>query len=897
VSPAGHRPSIAVYIVAAFGVAAAAISGLLTWSVTSSFHNDTRHAASELAASADAEAKYQASSNDSLAPQLQSLAAIDSVKNLATGCGDALRGIADVGGLALSVVDTDGLILCTSADPAPPADVYAGQPWLTKALASDKPVIQSPFLDPILKVQTNTSAMAIVLANERHAAIVVAQSLTAYPIATPSRTRQILLLSADRSTVIGASAHVKQLVGLRVKGRAFSRIGAHPHIAEGPDGVRRMYAEAAVAGVNWHLLAGTPESVIVGAARQHERATFVLGGITLFILFALGFLLHRALARPARMLTSTIRTVADGRLDVWAPTAGPAELAQVGLAFNEMNEARARTERRFASLVQQASDVITVVDADGVVRYASPAIMPVTGRPPDDVQGRHFSEFVHPADRDLVSGKLHAWLVDAESDDRIEFRVATRSGDRHLEAIARNMLDDPSVEGMVVTCRDVTERKAFEDRLAHRALHDPLTGLPNRTFVLDHLAGVMEHGLSDLAVVFVDLDQFKLVNDTHGHTRGDELLVAVSQRLRRAVRAGDVVARFGGDEFVVLCDDCSRSEAEAVVEHLLASLDAPFALRERELFVAATAGIAFARAGESTEQVLANADAAMYRAKEQCRGTFAFFDDDMRAGVTNRLWIEGDLRRAVERDELLLHYQPIVDIVSGRVTGVEALVRWRHPTRGLLQPSEFIPVAEETNLIVSIGGWIFAQACRDAARWQVVFGDQAPTVSVNMSARQIMHTDTPDMVRQAVRESGVDASKLCVEVTETALMLDPSRAGATLAALRELDISIAVDDFGTGYSSLAYLTSFPIQTLKIDRQFVADLDGGGRGVEIVRSVIGLALSLRLNLVAEGVENAVQLLELRRLGCRNAQGYYFARPEAADRVAFDCHDTSVVAAAV
>jgi diguanylate cyclase (GGDEF)-like protein len=416
-------------------------------------------------------------------------------------------------------------------------------------------------------------------------------------------------------------------------------------------------------------------------------------------------------------------------------------------------------------------------------------------------------------------------------------------------------------------------------------MHDSLTGLPNRALVLNRLSHLLARtGRSGAtsAVLFVDLDRFKLVNDSNGHGAGDELLVQVAERLVGLTRPGDTLGRFGGDEFVVICEGLSGvGDAEAVAHRLLDTFQLPFQVRGQEVFATASIGIAIAQVGDEAGDLLRDADAAMYRAKERGRAGCAVFDDGMRAGVRKRLDIGNKLRHAIDGGGLFLEFQPEIDLGSGRPLGVESLLRWRGDGT-TMRPDEFIPVAEETGLIVPIGEWVLRESCRQLVAWQAVDGFPSDAhVSVNVSARQISQPDFADTVIEALQATGLDPRLLTLEVTESVLMRDKDAAAATLTLLRAMGVCFSIDDFGTGYSSLGYLERLPIDELKIDRSFVARLDGKGRTAPIIESIVDLAHAVGLGVVAEGVERAEQAQLLRDIGCDAAQGYLFARPLPAD----------------
>lgn len=432
------------------------------------------------------------------------------------------------------------------------------------------------------------------------------------------------------------------------------------------------------------------------------------------------------------------------------------------------------------------------------------------------------------------------------------------------------------------------ERRRAEERNRHEALHDPLTGLPNRNLFLDRL----EHSLvqssrrsSSVAVLFLDLDQFKLVNDSLGHAAGDELLAAVAPRLQQSLRPGDTVARFGGDEFAVLAEDISNErDAIRVAERIAEALTRPFVLRGREHFASASIGIAIGAGAEEPGALMSDADAALYRAKERGRGGYEIFDEVMRSRVVDHMQTENDLRRALQRSELELHFQPIIRLSDQATVILEALLRWRHPARGLLPPAAFIPVAEESRLIVPIGRWAIEQACLRAAAWQALDPDGHPIgVAVNLSARQLTDPELLRTVRGAVDRSGIDPSTLRLELTESTLLEEVEAPEEALAALRGLGVRLILDDFGTGFSSLGYLKRLPLAGIKLDRAFVENLSDGGDDAAIVRAVTEMATSLGLDVCAEGVETLEQLEAVRSLGCSHAQGFHLGRPVAAGQI--------------
>ena len=544
-------------------------------------------------------------------------------------------------------------------------------------------------------------------------------------------------------------------------------------------------------------------------------------------------------------------------------------------------------EELFRSLVQGSSDVVTIWDADGLVRYCSPAVTRVFGQNPDDLIGAEVAEVVHPDDVLAVRRALRSLVEDRSLGSlRFECRVQDADGNwRSTESTVSDHLDNPSVRGLVFNTRDVTDRDALREQLVHLAYHDPLTELPNRTLFRDRVGQALlhrrPHGLP-LAVLFLDLDGFKAVNDSAGHAIGDELLRQCAQRLRSVMRAGDTVARLGGDEFAALLDDDSRSAgALDVAERVLGALSEPFAVAGRSVVVGASIGIAFATPGTDADELLRNADLAMYRAKSVGKGRIEVFANEMHEELVRRVDVEADIRRGLAAGEFFCHYQPIVDLATGYIVEVEALLRWQHPERGLVSPLDFIGVAEDSGLIVPLGRFALQESCRQLARWRRA--GYTIGIAVNLSARQIQAPGLVDTVAAALRANAVPASALTLEITENVLVDHDERTIAKIELLRELGVRLAIDDFGTGYSSLAYLRRFPVDVLKVDRSFVSGVGQGGDLDSLTATIVRLGRELGLTLVAEGIEEREQLDALTAMGCHRGQGYLFSRPTTPEAI--------------
>jgi diguanylate cyclase (GGDEF)-like protein len=429
---------------------------------------------------------------------------------------------------------------------------------------------------------------------------------------------------------------------------------------------------------------------------------------------------------------------------------------------------------------------------------------------------------------------------------------------------------------------DATERKTLEEQLAHRAFHDSLTDLPNRALFMDRLGHTLaqaDRRGGKVAVLFVDLDNFKLVNDSLGHEAGDRLLVAMAERLRRCLRPGDTAARLGGDEFTILLEGVDMRDATRVAERVAEALRAPFDLEERQIFTSASIGIVLNTTNQDEPaNLLRNADLALYQAKGSGKASYTVFDPGMSTHALEHLELGNDLRQALERDEFKVYYQPKVLLETGKILGAEALVRWEHPERGLLLPSNFVPIAEEAGLILHIGQRVLEEACRQARAWQEQYPGGPPRLMcVNLSARQFQHPDLAEDIARVLRETGLDPCSLCLEITESALMKDVQSTITTLQELKGLGVKFAIDDFGTGYSSLSYLKRFPVSFLKIDRSFIDGLEKDPEDTVLVSGIITLAHTLGMRVIAEGVETAEQLARLREMGCDIAQGNYFSEP--------------------
>ncbi len=566
-------------------------------------------------------------------------------------------------------------------------------------------------------------------------------------------------------------------------------------------------------------------------------------------------------------------------------------IRMAGATMEQKEDAEASmrlSEDRFRSLIQHSSDTTMVMDGQGVCTYVSPAITELLGLAPDDVVGRLATDFVHPDDRPHVTDLLGTAFQSGPGRMLVQFRMAGDDGRwREVEAVVTNQMERPSVAGYVANVRDITERKEFEALLAHRALHDPLTGLANRQLILDRTEQMLarvRRSFEPVAAFFVDLDNFKDANDSLGHEAGDKLLQAVAARFTGMLRASDTVGRLGGDEFVVLVEGMSLASGPVLVaERIREVLREPFRIEGYEaLPITVTASIGIATGDRTTAQeLLRDADIALYRAKAAGRNSFVVFEPAMQSAAIDRLELRSDLDSALATDQFFLLYQPIVELETLQVRGVEALIRWEHPVRGTIPPDDFIPLLEDSGAILEVGRWVLGEACAEGARWHRQ--GHPITVSVNVSMRQLESDRLVHDVREALATSTLDPRRLTLEITESTLMRDARATVDRLRELKEIGVRIAIDDFGTGYSSMAYLRQFPVDVLKIDRSFVADMHASSDAHALIRTLVELGRTLGLVTLAEGIELGSQLDGLRRERCDIGQGYLFSKPVLSDEV--------------
>jgi diguanylate cyclase (GGDEF)-like protein/PAS domain S-box-containing protein len=621
----------------------------------------------------------------------------------------------------------------------------------------------------------------------------------------------------------------------------------------------------------------------------------------------------------ARLVITFLPLLVPGVIEIWELNNGrdanpvplfAATLALVVLAFvrsarlvkarNRQEAALEQSTQYFAALAENSSDAVIVIDRRGCILNEAPNLATMLGHPGIATTGMDVVELLRPFDREAARTGLNRWWSTKEVIADAEVLATHADGSHRWFGVrAANLSNNPVVAGMVINLRDITDRKRAEQELSHNAFHDSLTGLANRALFNDRL----EHTITrtartghNVAVVYLDLDGFKMINDTRGHEAGDRVLGEVATRLAGVVRSSDTVSRLGGDEFAILIEENQHvlDEAETLAERILQALTAPFVVDRQQVVLSASIGIALGDISCTASSMMRDADVAMYRAKTTGKGRWALYEPGMRTAALERLELESDLRLALEMHQFRLVYQPIIALRSNRLVGFEALLRWDHPTNGVIEPDTFIPIAESNGTIVAIGRWVLDEACRTAAQWRRSYPSAELTMAVNLSGRQIATPEIVEHVASALEGSGLLPASLILELTESVLVQDTETAARRLEALRALDVRLAIDDFGTGYSSLSYLRQFPIDILKIDRSFTNTITDRSHIPAIVRGLLDLARTLNMETVAEGIELDVQLDSLRDQHCDFGQGFLFAKPLNADDAAMLIADLQLVA---
>jgi diguanylate cyclase (GGDEF)-like protein/PAS domain S-box-containing protein len=672
----------------------------------------------------------------------------------------------------------------------------------------------------------------------------LAQALAALRAAEPGAT--VTQLQRD---ALGLYAVGHSTLAVFMRGDTKSALALNQTIIE--PRLHRLDADAERA-------AARQQAIATRASRRAAELYIGTLGVGLVLLFGVGWRLHR-LDRLRRS----------------------AELAETQRGLER------RSEQRLEALIAHAGDVISVLDRDLRVRWQSPSVTRLLGFDPKQAVGMRAIELVHPED----VAEIERLLAAPRRSETVTLSTRTRHANgewRHLEVIADDRLDDPAVEGIVLSMRDITARQALEDELRHQAFHDVLTGLANRALFEEHLVQALARARrhhQPVAVLFLDLDDFKTINDSLGHEAGDELLRAVAIRIAGVVRAEDTAARLGGDEFAVLAETSQHEdEAQVIATRLLSALAEPFEVAGRELHVSASLGLAWSDGSIGVRELMRDADTAMYAAKDTGKNRVRTFESGMHRRVVDRFELTGELQRALEQGQFELDYQPIVHLQTGEISGAEALVRWSHPTRGRVAPAEFIPLAEETGLIVPIGEWILRTACEQASRWRRALPDRAPfKLGVNVSTRQLQDPGFPELVQDVLTATDTEPHLLVLEITESLLPENGTAMVEQLNRINSLGVRIAVDDFGTGYSALSRLHHFPIQIVKIDRSFITGIEHDRNKHRLMQGIVSLAESLDLDVVAEGIEHAEQAEQLRAMQASHGQGYVFSRPVAPERM--------------
>ncbi len=572
-------------------------------------------------------------------------------------------------------------------------------------------------------------------------------------------------------------------------------------------------------------------------------------------------------------------------------------------ALRRQASSSVESAERFRSAFDYSAIGMALVSSEGRWLQVNHSLCALLGYTESELLATDFLKVTHPDDLGAALANIRQLLKGQIPTYQMEKRYIHKSGHEVWVTWSVSLVREQHSNSvhLIFQIQDITNRKLAEQQLHHDAFHDALTGLPNRALFMDHLklaiARSQRHSDQMFAVLYLDLDRFKIINDSLGHMIGDNLLIGIARRLEECLRPGDTVARLGGDEFTVLIEDInSEGEAITVAERIHKELAVPFNLSGREVFTTISIGIATsATVYERAEEILRDADTAMYRAKSLGKSRHEIFDKAMHARALNILQLETDLRRAVERQEFFLQYQPIVDLDGFKLRGFEALVRWRHPERGFISPIDFIPVAEETGMIAPIGEWVLREACTQMQRWQAIFPSDPPlSISVNLSGRQFTQNDLIQKVADILSETKILPNSLKLEITESVVMENIEMATGMLKELRALGVQLSIDDFGTCYSSLSYLHRFPIDTLKIDRSFVTDMSENNENTEIVRTIVMLAQNLGMDVVAEGVETNEQLALLRKLGCEYGQGYFFSKPvhtDGAEKIICDTYSVN------
>ncbi len=635
-------------------------------------------------------------------------------------------------------------------------------------------------------------------------------------------------------------------------------------------------AGAAALGIStWPSIApdAHPDTTFAATPVTNGRVAITLLPLLVPGLIEIWEFLHGSALNPVPLFGATLTLVALALL----------RSTRLVKARNRQEAKLDQSRRFYAALAENSSDAVIVLDQDGRILNEAPNLASMLGRPGLSTVGVDAIGLLRLPDREGARDALGRWWSTTGVVDDAEVAATQADGsERWFGVRAANLSADPDVAGLVINLRDITDRKRAERALSHSGFHDSLTGLANRALFHDRLDHALDRtarsGLG-VAVVYLDLDGFKMINDSRGHEAGDQVLREVAARIAAAVRTLDTVSRLGGDEFAVLIEESGRAldEAETVAERVLQSLTAPFVVDGHQIVLSASIGIAIGDVSSNASSMMRDADVAMYKAKTTGKAQWALYEPEMRTAALDRLELESDLHKAIDEGQLRLVYQPVIELRSNRIVGFEALIRWDHPTRGVIEPTTFIPIAESNGTMVSIGRWVLEEACRTAAKWHVTFPARKLTMAVNVSARQLAAPDIVSDVAHVLVRFGLPAASLILEMTESVLVQDTETATHRLQALRALGVRLAIDDFGTGYSSLSYLRQFPIDILKIDKSFTDTITHRAQLPPIVHGLLDLAKTLEMTTVAEGIEFEVQRDTLRGEQCEFGQGFLFSKP--------------------
>jgi diguanylate cyclase (GGDEF)-like protein/PAS domain S-box-containing protein len=793
----------------------------------------------------------------------------------------------------LAIADQAGRVVC-SARPQPNGKLasVAGAAWLKQVGDANYYIAGQPHIGPVSGKWVSVLAQPIQDDQGRFTgAIGLPIDLANYlpvpsSVSLPEGTA-IRIVAADGILVATSAAAEKALIGLPFAGDsvlARAKSERYGHVWEGTGSGGTVYGYAVVNGTDWHVISSVPATVIF----KNPLLNAAKSGAILLLLTLLGgvmaYYLGRRIVLPVMLIAGAAKAVAKGDLGRRAEIKGPRELKDVAEQFNQMLDVRLRAEDKYRNLLESCTDAIVVVNVSNAIILVNAQAEKMFGFSRTEMIGQPIEMLIPASHRDQHVAHTSEYMaaprrrpmyvrknLQAQRKDGVEFPVEI--------TLSPMQTDDGLIVSSII--RDLSERQRYEDRLAHLAQFDALTGLPNRTLLRDRLEqamGRIDRDGGKVGLILLDIDRFNEINDTLGHKSGDRVLQAIGERLSASLREVDTVARPGGDEFIVVAEVAqSESQIQLVAEHIQQAFALPLEIDGREIFISVSIGLTvYPDDGSDSETLFKNADVAMYQSKQDGRNTFRFYAPAMDARASERLDLENRLRRALPNNELLLHYQPQVDTRGGYIRGVEALVRWNNPELGLVPPARFIGVAEETGLIDAFGEWILRTACAQNKAWQDM-GLPPMVMAVNISARQFLQKNLAQQVQRILLETGLDPAWLELEITESMLMQRPEQAEETLHAIAATGVGISLDDFGTGYSSLSYLKRFPVGILKIDQSFVRNLHTDQDDAAIVTAVISLAKSMKMGLVAEGVELAEQLDFLTGLDCESYQGYFFSKP--------------------